>query len=95
MPTTTNTRENSWRPWLWGLALLLLALPWLAMQFTAEVAWDRADFLAFGAMLALACAGYEGVVRVTTRRSWRRLAAAGIAAAFLLVWIELAVGIFD
>lgn len=91
----TPPRPSRWRLWLWGLAALLLALPWLAMQFSAEVAWDGADFLAFGAMLVLACGACELCMRLTTRRRWRVVAAAAIAATFLLVWVELAVGIFD
>lgn len=95
MHTPPRARVTSWRPWLWGSAALLLALPWLAMRFTAEVAWDRADFLLFGAMLVLACGAYELCAHFTTRRRWRVAVAAVIAASFLLVWVELAAGIFD
>ncbi|MBP6597704.1 MAG: hypothetical protein KA196_09360 [Arenimonas sp.] len=95
MHTPKHTRARPWRPWLWGSAALLLALPWIAMRFTAEVAWDRADFLVFGAMLVLACGAYELCAHLTTRRRWRVVAAAVISASFLLVWAELAVGIFD
>jgi hypothetical protein len=37
------------------MAVLLLLLPLVAMQFTDEVAWDETDFLVFGAMLFSAC----------------------------------------
>lgn len=95
MHTPKHARARPWRPLLWGSAALLLALPWIAMRFTAEVAWDRADFLVFGAMLVLACGAYELCAHLTTRRRWRVVAAAVISASFLLVWAELAVGIFD
>ena len=48
-----------WRAVLWGGSACLLMLPGLAMQFTDELRWDAADFLAFGALLAAACGGYE------------------------------------
>jgi hypothetical protein len=87
-------RSPSWRLALWGGALLLLVLPWAAMQVTAEVRWDTADFLVFGAMLAAACGAFEGAVRLTADRRRRGWAGAAILVVFLLVWAELAVGIF-
>ncbi|WP_377156381.1 hypothetical protein ACFJIX_29315 [Roseateles sp. UC29_93] len=88
-------RSPSWRIALWGGALLLLVLPWAAMQVTAEVRWDLADFLVFGAMLAVACGAFEAAVRLTADRRRRWWAGAAILVAFLLVWAELAVGIFN
>lgn len=89
--------RRPWLPWraaLWGGALMLLLLPWVAMQFTREVNWSLADFIVFGAMLTMACAAFEAVVRFVDRRHLRWWAGAGIVAVFLLVWAELAVGIF-
>ncbi|WP_431102449.1 hypothetical protein [Roseateles noduli] len=87
-------RSPSWRLALWGGALLLLVLPWAAMQVTAEVRWDLADFLVFGVMLAVACGAFEAAVRLTADRRRRWWAGAAILVVFLLVWAELAVGIF-
>lgn len=94
MNVPTPRRLLPWRAVLWGAAALLLLLPWVAMQFTAEVRWDLADFVLFGAMLVAACGGFEIVARLTADRRHRWLAGAAIAAVFLLVWAELAVGIF-
>lgn len=88
-------RSPSWRLALWCGALLLLVLPWAAMQVTAEVRWDLADFLVFGAMLAVACGAFEAAVRLTADRRRRWWAGAAILFVFLLVWAELAVGIFN
>lgn len=88
-------RLPSWRAALWGAAVLLLLLPWVAMQFTGEVRWDLGDFVIFGAMLVVACVSFEIVARLTAHRRNRWLAGAAIAAVFLLVWAELAVGIFS
>ena len=94
MILSTHRRSPRWRAALWGGALLLLVLPWLAMQFTREVNWSLVDFIVFGAMLAIACAALEAVVRFVDQRHLRWVAGAAIVAAFLLVWAELAVGIF-
>ena len=90
----THSPSFRWRAALWGGALLLLLLPGVAMQFTGEVRWGPGDFAVFGAMLALACGAFEGVVRLTADRRSRWLMGAAIAGVFLLVWAELAVGIF-
>lgn len=82
-----------WRPLMWGAAGLLLVLPLIAQQFTAEVNWGGEDFLVFGAMLVAACAGFELVARLTARPAGRLLGGLAIAAVFLLVWAQLAVGI--
>lgn len=89
----TKPRSPRWRPALWGAAALLLALPWVAMQFSAEVRWSAGDFLVFGAMLAAACGGFEYIAGRTADRRLRWLAGAGIAVLFLLLWAELAVGL--
>ncbi|RZI59609.1 MAG: hypothetical protein EOP37_11340 [Rubrivivax sp.] len=82
-----------WRIALWGGAGLLLLLPAIAMQFTTEVRWGGEDFLAFAALLLVACGLFEIVTRRSTRRSARTTAGGAILIAFLLVWAELAVGI--
>ena len=42
-----------WRAIGWGGAVALLALPFVAMQFTADVNWTLSDFAAFGVMLLM------------------------------------------
>ena len=86
-------RGNRWRKAVWSTAALLLVLPLVAMQFTDEVVWDLADFVVFGAMLAGACAAYEFAASVTRNNAYRGATAVAIAAAFILVWMNLAVGI--
>lgn len=84
---------NRWRRALWGTAALLLLVPGVAMQFTEEVAWGPADFALFGAMLFAACGAYELATRVTGNTAYRAAAGVALAAAFILVWMNLAVGI--
>lgn len=77
----------------WAIAAMLLLLPLFAMQFTDEVNWDETDFIVFGAMLAAACGTYELAARATGNLAFRAAVGVALVAAFLLVWINLAVGI--
>jgi len=86
-------RTNRWRVAIWGGATLLLLLPLVAMQFTREVAWDLPDFIVFGVMLAAACGTYELAARKTGNGAYRAAVGIAVAAGFILVWINLAVGI--
>lgn len=86
-------RPRRWRIAVWGFAVLMLLLPLAAMQFNDEMVWDGFDFAVFGAMLLAACGAYELAARMTSSFAYRTAAGIAIAAAFLLVWINLAVGI--
>ena len=86
-------RGSSWRVVLWGGAALLFLLPLGAMQLSNEVNWGTADFVIFGAMLVAACSAYEIAARLTRNTAYRAVAGVAIAAAFFLVWLDLAVGI--
>jgi hypothetical protein len=77
----------------WGAAAALLLLPLLAMQVSDEVAWDAADFLVFGALLAIACGIWEAASRRSGSQAYRAGVAVAVAAGFLLVWVNLAVGV--
>jgi hypothetical protein len=63
------------------------------MQFTKEMAWGLGDFAIFGAMLLGACGTYELVARATGNNAYRAAVGVALAAAFILVWMNLAVGI--
>jgi hypothetical protein len=84
---------NPWRIAIWGSAAFLLLLPLVAMRFTEEVNWGLGDFVTFGIMLFCVCSGYELAARVTSNKAYRAAAGVALAAAFLLVWINLSVGI--
>lgn len=97
MPENTQPvgarRGNPLRIAVWGAAALLLLLPLVAMRFTDEVAWTPADFIVMGAMLSAACGAYELATRMTGNRAYRAAVGVAVVAAFLLVWVNLAVGI--
>ena len=74
--------------------VFLLLIPLIAMQFTNEVNWNRSDFVVAGVLLlgtGLIC---ELVMRKVKKINHRIILCAVILAALLLIWIELAVGIF-
>ena len=90
---TGRRRGSRRRIAVWGTAAFLLLLPLVAMQFTNEVNWDETDFIVFGAMLAAACGTYELAAKMTGNTAYRAAVGVAVAAAFLLIWINLAVGI--
>jgi hypothetical protein len=71
----------------------MLLLPLFAMQITDEVKWDAADFAIFGAMLAAACGTFELAARMTGDTLYRAAVGVAVVAGFILVWINLAVGL--
>ncbi|HZH44713.1 MAG TPA: hypothetical protein VEY50_11590 [Lysobacter sp.] len=89
----SGRRGNPWRPVIWGTAACLLLLPAVAMRFTAEVDWSAFDFIAMGALLFGACAAYEVAAWLSRNTAYRAGAGIAIGCGFLLVWVNLAVGI--
>lgn len=73
---------------------LLLLIPLLAMQFSAEVDWSSSDFIIMGGLLLLAGLALEGILRLVKSRGGRFLSVALLAVLFLLIYAELAVGVF-
>ena len=89
----TMAGVNGWRIAGWGFAAALLVTPAVAMQFSREVNWTLFDF-AFAAVL-IGGTGLliELAVRASGKWSYRGGALLALAAAFLLIWINGAVGI--
>lgn len=94
-PAFAATIANRWRATFGLFALLLLLTPAVAMQFTAEVNWGPGDFAVFAAMLAGLGLLLEGAARIGKTTQGRALLMFCAVLAFLLVWAELAVGLFD
>ncbi len=73
---------------------ILLLIPLIAMQFTNEVDWSILDFIIMGCLMlgtGLLC---ELILRKVKNVRTRIIICAIIILGFLLVWAELAVGIF-
>jgi hypothetical protein len=86
-------RGRFWRIAPWAIAGLIFLLPLVAMQFTDRIDWDETDFAVIGAMLLGACGAYELAARVTRNSAYRAAVGVAVVAAFILVWMNLAVGI--
>ena len=94
--TARNTdliSRNSVFLWIALATGLLLLVPLVAMQFTAEVNWTLGDFVAMGILLFGSGTLFVLVARVAPRK-YRALIGFAITLAFLWLWAELAVGIF-
>lgn len=74
--------------------VLILLFPLIAMQFTAEVDWNLADFVIMGILL-LAVGALLEVATTRTTLKHRIAFAVVVILLFLYVWAELAVGIFN
>lgn len=77
----------------WSLALALLALPAVAMQFTSEVAWTASDFISAGVVFAVVGGLFELAARASANIAYRAAVVVAVGCAFLQLWITLAVGI--
>ena len=73
---------------------VLLLIPWIAMQFTDDVNWTRSDFVV-AAILLLGTGLLCNLVINKVNRQKHRIAICIILMALLIViWAELAVGVF-
>jgi hypothetical protein len=90
---SSGQRRHLGRMAPWIVAVLLLLMLMVAMQFTDDMNWDETDFLVLGAMLLAACGAYELAVRMTGNTAYRAAVGVAVVAAFILVWMNLAVGI--
>lgn len=79
---------------LLAVVAAILLIPLIAMQYTDEVNWSTMDFMVMGAMLLGTGVLIEGAIRTVQKKDNRIAIIALIVLAFLLVWAELAVGIF-
>ncbi len=84
---------NPMRVVVWGASAFLLLLPCVAMQFTREVNWTGSDFAVMGFMLLTFCCTYEFAVWLSGNIAYRAAFGIALAASFILVWLNLAVGI--
>ena len=92
----TDDGDHRARPWKiasWSAAALVLVVPLIAMQFTDEVNWSAADFVMAGALVLGVGTALELAVRRTRDAAYRWAAGLALAAAFLLVWLNGAVGV--
>jgi peptidoglycan/LPS O-acetylase OafA/YrhL len=73
---------------------VLLLIPLIAMQFTNEVKWTLLDFVAAAVLLLGTGLMCELVMRNVRKIGHRIAICAVLLIILILIWLELAVGIF-
>lgn len=76
------------------IALGLLSVPLVAMQFTNEVNWNVADFLVMGILLFSTAFFCDLVLKKIKTKKYRLIFLLIVLLIFFLIWAELAVGLF-
>lgn len=75
--------------------VLILLIPFLAMQFTGEVNWDETDFIVAGVLIFGTGLLFELLSRKLKTKNHKIILAVVLLVLFLIVWADLAVGIFN
>ena len=71
----------------------ILLLPLLAMQITDEVVWELADFAVAGTLIFGTGLTYVLAARKAGNIAYRAAVGVALAAAIILIWLNLAVGV--
>lgn len=79
---------------LYSLPIFILMIPLVAMQFTKEVNWTLSDFLIMGILLFATVFTIDFVLKKVKTFKSRLVLVFGIIALLILIWAEMAVGIF-
>lgn len=89
----SDWQGSIWRKVLWAMPIIILMIPAVAMLFTDQVKWGPASFVLIGAMLFSVCGAIDLAARTTRDPAFRTGVGIAAVTAFLLIWINLAVGI--
>ncbi|MBT3417480.1 MAG: hypothetical protein HN427_01770 [Flavobacteriales bacterium] len=77
-----------------SIIILLLMIPLISMQFTDEVNWEKLDFSVAAILLVVLFSIHELFEMRIKSDSKKRLAILFSIIIFIIVWAELAVGVF-
>lgn len=72
----------------------LLSIPLISMQFSEAFQWDALDFAVMGVLLTLVLLLGDLILRRVQSPQSKVLLLLALFVLFLLIWAELAVGIF-
>ncbi len=75
------------------ITLLILSIPLIAMQFTQEVDWGVGDFIVMGILIFSMAVAYVLLARYAPNFIHRAAIAGAVGSTFLLIWVNLAVGL--
>ena len=90
------TKENNFSQYFSYLALItaiLLIIPWLAMQVTAEVNWAPADFVFAGVMVFGTGTAFKLITSKFSTLLYKIAVGIALVSGFILIWINGAIGI--
>jgi hypothetical protein len=93
---TLKRIRRSIRRQMWYVALAtasILMVPLVAMQFTDEVNWNLFDFIVMGILLFGTGLTYVLISRISDDIAYRAAVGVAVLTGFLLIWVNLAVGI--
>ena len=93
---TVNKVRKSIRRQMFFVALataFILLIPLVAMQFTGEVNWGWLDFLVMGILLSGTGIIYVFISGMSDSAAYKSAIGIAVLTIFLLIWINLAVGI--
>jgi hypothetical protein len=93
---TMKRIRSSIRRQMWYVSLAtasILLVPLVAMQFTNEVNWTVFDFIVMGILLLGSGLTFLFISKMSDRILYRTAVGLGVAAGFLLIWVNLAAGI--
>ncbi|MFN3931995.1 MAG: hypothetical protein ACK4JY_09635 [Brevundimonas sp.] len=93
LATTGTGLDRMLRTLFWGGAAALWLAPLAAQQFVDGMDWSVLDFVIWGVMLLIAAGVCELALRATGDLAYRAGVVVAVGAGFLLVWVNLAVGI--
>ena len=79
---------------LYSIPLIILSFPLITMQLTNEVNWTISDFLVMGILLFSTVFTIDFVLKKVKTLKSRLIVIFAIVILLVLVWAELAVGIF-
>ncbi len=77
------------------IILGVLLIPFIAMQFTKEVSWTLSDFLIAAVILFSFGLLLDFARRKVANKTHKFLVTLGLFILLLLIWMQLAVGIFN
>lgn len=82
------------KKWIVFLPLLLLLVPLIGMFVSDEINWSAIDFIIMGVLILSLSFSIKIFLSTTKKLKYRIIGISLILLVFIMIWAELAVGIF-
>lgn len=89
-----NTKMHHKQSLIFGIISLIITIPLIAMQFTNEVNWSLFDFIIAFILLSVIGLTINYILQLTNRLQNKIFFCIMVLLIGLLIWTELAVGVF-